>query len=143
MSHIDGLADALAKAGSGWLALTFALGQEHRVEQGKRRLENEWQAMIDAALSGGPIVSKPKNVTAIPDPLLERMAKAGYEEVVKRTEHLRDPGGRTWETETEALREDWRAIARAILQSSAKEEASSWRRPPATGKACADLSCLS
>jgi len=62
-------------------------------------------------------VSKP-TITVIPDALLERMAKAGYEEVVKRTEHLRDPDGRTWETETEALREDWRAIARAIQQSS-------------------------
>ena len=88
-------------------------------------------------------VSKPKNVTAIPDPLLERMAKAGYEEVVKRTEHLRDPGGRTWESETEALREDWRAIARRSCRVRAKEEASSWRRPPAMGKACADLSWLS
>jgi len=61
---------------------------------------------------------KPTIATVIPDSRLERMAKAGYEEVVKRTEHLRDPGGRAWETETEALREDWRAIARAILQSS-------------------------
>jgi len=62
-------------------------------------------------------VSK-RTITVIPDALLERMAKAGYEEVVKRTEHLRDPDGRTWETETEALREDWRAIARAIQRSS-------------------------
>lgn len=62
-------------------------------------------------------MSKP-TVTVIPDALLERMAKAGYEEVVNRTAHLRDPGDRTWETETEALREDWRAIARAIHRSA-------------------------
>jgi len=79
-------------------------------------------------------VSKPKNVTAIPDPLLERMAKAGYEEVVKRTEHLRDPGGRTWETETEALREDWRAIARAILQSSGERGSKLMATPSGNGE---------
>lgn len=68
-------------------------------------------------------MSKP-TVTAVPDPRLERMAKAGYEEVVKRTAHLRDPDGRTWETETEALREDWRAIARAIQQSGGERGSS-------------------
>jgi hypothetical protein len=79
-------------------------------------------------------VSKPKNVTVTSDPLLDRMAKAGYEEVVKRTEHLRDPGGRTWETETEALREDWRAIARAILQSSGERGSKLMATPSGDGE---------
>ena len=60
---------------------------------------------------------KPTIDTVIPDPLLERMAKAGYEEIVKQRKGLTDPGVPTWETQTEELREEYLGIARAIQQS--------------------------
>jgi hypothetical protein len=60
-------------------------------------------------------VSKPAIV--IPDSLLERMARAGFEEIVRRKKGLIDPDGPTWETQSESVREDYLAIARAIQQS--------------------------
>ena len=51
------------------------------------------------------------------DPLLERMAKAGYEEMAKRKTGLIDSGVPTWENQAEELREEYLALARAIRQT--------------------------
>ena len=60
---------------------------------------------------------EPTIVTDIPDPLLEHMAKAGYEEMAKRKEGLIDSAVPTWENQTTELREEYLALARAIYQS--------------------------
>lgn len=73
--------------------------------------------MTDHALSGGPTLREPAIVTVIPYPLLERMAKAGYEEIAKRKKDLIDSEIPTWENQTKELREEYLALARAMHQS--------------------------
>lgn len=73
--------------------------------------------MTDHALSGGPTLREPAIVTVIPESLLERMAKAGYEEIAKRKKDLIHSGVPTWDRQTQELREEYLALARAMHQS--------------------------
>lgn len=51
-----------------------------------------------------------------PGPLIERMAKAGYEEIVRQTKDL-ETDAPTWESQTEEIREEYLGLARAMQRS--------------------------
>lgn len=51
--------------------------------------------------------------------LIDRMARAGFEQAMENGRAAGYPGGPySWDAESEKLKEDWRACARAILMAA-------------------------